>query len=55
MILLADFNVESEKTNMESAFNVYTLRNLVNEKNCFKNVEFLSYFDFISTNCSKSF
>lgn len=51
MILLE----ESEETNMEEVPNVHTLRNLVKEKNYFKNAENFSCIDLILTNYSKSF
>ena len=40
--LLGDFNPELEEKNMSELMSVYSLRNLVKQKTCFKNPENLS-------------
>ena len=48
--LLGDFNAELEEKNMSEFMSVYSLRNLVKQKSCFKNPENLSCIDLILTN-----
>ena len=55
MILLGDFNVEPEEAKMSEFLNMYSLKNLVSQKTCFKNPENPSCIDLILTNCSRSF
>ena len=54
IILLGDFNVEVEEKNMSQFITVYSLRNLVKQKTCFKNPENPSRIDLILTKFSKS-
>ena len=55
IILLGDFNVEPEEARMTEFLNMYSLKNLVSQKTCFKNPENPSCIDLILTNCSRSF
>ena len=55
IILLGDFNVEPEEAKMSEFLNMYSLKNLVSQKTCFKNPENPSCIDLILTNCSQSF
>ena len=55
IILLGDFNVEPEEAKMTEFLNMYSLKNLVSQKTCFKNPENPSCIDLILTNCSRSF
>ena len=50
IILLGDFNVEPEES-----LNMYSLKHLVSQKDCFKNPENPWCIDLILTNCSRSF
>ena len=56
IILLGDFNVEIEEKNMSEFMSVYSLRNLVKQKPCFKNPENPScIIDLILINSPRSF
>ena len=55
IILLGDFNVEPEEAKMTEFLNMYSLKNIVSQKTCFKNPENPSCIDLILTNCSRSF
>ena len=55
IILLGDFNVEPEEAKMSEFLNMYSLKNLVSQKTCFKNPENPSCINLILTNCSRSF
>ena len=55
IMLLGDFNIEPEEANMSEFLNIYSLKNLVFQKTCFKNPENPSCIDLILTNCSGSF
>ena len=55
IILLGDFNVEPKEAKMSEFLNIYSLKNLVSQKTCFKNPGNPSCIDLISTNCSRSF
>ena len=55
IILLGDFNVEPEEAKISEFLNMYSLKNLVSQKNCFKTPGNPSYIDLILTNCSRSF
>ena len=55
IILLGDFNVEVEEKNVSEFMSVYSLRNLVKQKTCFKNPENASCIDLIVTNSPQSF
>ena len=50
IILLGDFNVEPEEAKMTEFLNMYSLKNLVSQKTCFKNPENPSCIDLILTN-----
>ena len=51
IILLGDFNVEPEEARMTEFLNMYSLKNLVSQKTCFKTPENPSCIDLILTNC----
>ena len=36
MILIGDFNVETSEANMQNFLSLYNLKNLIQEKTCFK-------------------
>ena len=55
IILLGDFNVKVEEKNMSELMCLYSLRNLVKQKTCFKNPENPSCKDLILTNSPRSF
>ena len=55
IILLGDFNVESEEAKMSEFLNIYSLKNFAFQKTCFKNPKNPSSIDLILTNCSRSF
>ena len=55
IILLSDFNVGPEEAKISEFLNMYSLKNLVSQKTCFKNPEKPSCTDLILTNCSRSF
>ena len=55
VILLGNFNVETKESCMQSFLQLYGLRNLISEPNCYKNPEKLSSIDLILTNSSSSF
>ena len=55
IILLGDFNVEVQGKNMSEFMNLYSLRNLVKQKTCFKNPENPSCIDLILTKSPRSF
>ena len=55
IILLGDFNVEPEEAKMSEFLNMYSLKNLVSQKTCFKNPENPSCIDLILTNHSLIF
>ena len=40
IIVLGDFNVEPEEAKMSEFLNIYSLKNLFSQKNCFKNPEY---------------
>ena len=47
IILLGDFNVEPEEAKISEFLKMYSLKNLVSQKYCFKNPENSSYIDLI--------
>ena len=53
IILLGDFNVEVEEENMSEFMSAYSLRNLVKQKTCFKNLRTHHCKDLILTNLQK--
>ena len=55
IILLGDFNVAPEEAKMSEFLNMYSLKNLVSQKTCFKNPENPSCIDLILTNRSLIF
>ena len=55
IILLGDFNVEPEEAKTTEFLNLYSLKNLVSQKTCFKNPENPLCIDLILTNCLWSF
>ena len=54
-MFLGDFNVEPEEAKMSEFLNMYSLKNLVSQKPCFKNLESPSCIDLVLTHCSGSF
>ena len=54
-ILLGDFNCEPSEQPSEDFFHIFSCRNLIKEKRCFKNPQNPSCIDLILTNRSKSF
>ena len=55
IIALGDFNAEVEEENLSQSMSVYSLRNLVKQKTCFKNFENSSCVDLILTSSPRSF
>ena len=55
IILLGDFNVETEEKNISDFMNIYNLKSLIKEKTCYKNPERPSCIDLILTNSPRSF
>ena len=55
IILLGDFNVEVEEKNMSEFMSLYSLRNLVKQKTCFKNPENPSCIDLSLANSMRRF
>ena len=54
-ILLGDFNCEPSEQPLEDFCHIFSCRNLIKEKTCFKNPQNPSCIDLILTNRSKSF
>ena len=54
-ILLGDFNCEPRVQPLEDFCHIFSCRNLIKEKTCFKNPQNPSCIDLILTNRSKSF
>ena len=55
LILLGEFNVETEEVDMLDFLNIYNLKNLVKRKTCYKNPKNPSCIDLILTNSHRSF
>ena len=55
IIILGDFNSEPNKENMKRFYQIYNLKNLINEPTCYKNPENPSTIDLILTNKPRSF
>ena len=54
-VLMGDFNVEADETNMKAFYNQYKLKSLIKEPTCFKNVNKPSDIVLFLTNNSKCF
>ena len=55
ILLIGDFNMEPNEEKMSEFMNIYNLKNLVNEKTCFKNPENPTCIDLLITNAPRSF
>ena len=55
ILIAGDFNAEEKEVILKAFMELYDLRNLVKEKNCFKSVGNPSCVDLFLPNCSKSF
>ena len=55
LILLGDFNVETEEKHMPGFMSMYNVKNLIKPKTCFKNLENPSCIDLVLTNYPQSF